>query len=82
MNIGLIHLYTILYRVCVFTVTVRYSVYQLDIQIEKVRNIALIYLFSIIYGVCVFTVTVCYSVGQFCIKIVLSNEYSTNISIQ
>ena len=67
MNILLRYLYSILYGVCLFTVTVRYSVVQFVIQIVKVMNIGLIKLHTIIYGVCKFTVSVRYSVGQFVI---------------
>ena len=51
------------YRVCVFTVTVCYSVGLFVIQIVKVMNIALIFLYRIIYRVCLFTVTVRHSEG-------------------
>ena len=70
MNIGLIDFYRILYGVCVFTVTVCYSVAQFVIQLVKVMNIALIYLYRNIYRVCLFTVTVRYSVGHFVKQIV------------
>ena len=51
------------YRVCVFTVTVCYSVGQFVIQIVKVMNIGLNKSYGIIYDVCVFTVAVRYSAG-------------------
>ena len=68
-NIGLLHLYSILYGVCLFTITVRYSVVQFVIQIVRVMNMALIYLYSISYGVCLFTLTVRYSVDHLVIQI-------------
>ena len=61
MNIPPIYLYMIIYVVCLFTLTVRYSVGLFVIQIEKVMNIPLIYLYMIIYVVCLFTLTVRYS---------------------
>ena len=72
---ALIYLYSMIYGVCLFTLTVRYSVVQFVIQIVKVMNIALIYLYRIIYGVCPFTLAVRYSNRK-------SNEYCTNIFIQ
>ena len=69
MNIGQIKLQSIIYGVCVFTVTLRYSVGQFVIQIVNCMNIGQIKLQSIIYGVCVFTVTLRYSVCQFVIQI-------------
>ena len=47
MNIALIYLYRIIYGVCLFTFTVRYSSGQFVIQIVKVVNEGLIYLYSI-----------------------------------
>ena len=47
MNIALIYIYSNLYRVCLFTIIVRYSVGQFVIQIVKVMNTALIYLFCV-----------------------------------
>ena len=52
-----------IYGICAFTVTVRYSVDELGIHIEKVMNIGLIKLHCIIHGVCLFTFTVRYSAG-------------------
>ena len=69
MNMGLIYLYSISYGVCLFTLTVGYTVGQFVIQIVKVMNIGLIKLFSIYYGICLFTVTVGHSVGHFVIQI-------------
>ena len=46
MNIAQIYLYRIIYGVCLFTFTVRYSSGQCVIQIVKVVNIGLIYLYS------------------------------------
>ena len=70
MNIRLIKLYTsIIYGVCRFTLTVRYSVGQFVIQIVKVVNIGQIYLYRVIYGVCLFTLKARYSIGQFVIQI-------------
>ena len=67
MNIALIYSYSILYLVCVFTVTVCYSVGQFVIQILKAVNKELIYISLTIYGVFLFTVPVWYSVVQFVI---------------
>ena len=58
MNIGLINVYSVFYGVCLFTVTVRYSVGQFVIQIAKLMIIGLIHLYSILFGVCLFTFTV------------------------
>ena len=67
MNIGLILLHSIIYGVCVFNVTVLYSVGQFAIKIVKAMNIGLINLYSILYGVCLFALTVSYLAGQFVI---------------
>ena len=66
-NAGLIYLHSINYGVCLFTVTVRYSVVQFVIQIVKIMNIGLIHLYRIHYRDCVFTFTVCYLVSHFVI---------------
>ena len=42
MNIGQLKLYSIIFGVCLLTVTVRYSVVQFVFQIEKVMNIGII----------------------------------------
>ena len=56
--------------VCLFTLTVRYSVDPLGIQTEKVMNIGVIKIHSIIHGICLFTVTVRHSARLFVIQIV------------
>ena len=65
MNIELIHLYSILYRVCVFTVTVCCSVGQFVNEIVMVMIMALIYLYSIMYEFV-------YSLLQFVIQLACS----------
>ena len=70
MNNALIYLHSNIYGVCVFTLTVRYSVGQFVIQIVEVVYKGRIYLYRIIYGVCPFTLTVRYSEGRFDIQIV------------
>ena len=69
MNMALIYLYSMIYGVCLFTLTVRYSVVQFVIQIVKVINIGLIKLHNVIYGVCLCTLTVRYSVDHLVIQI-------------
>ena len=55
MNNALIYLYRIIYGVCLFTLSFRYSVGHFIIHIVKVVNKGLIELHGIIYGVCLFT---------------------------
>ena len=71
MDIPLIYLFCIIYDVCLFTLTVRYSVGQFFIQIVKVMNIGQVIFYIIIYEVCVFNVTVRYSDRK-------TKEYGTN----